>query len=134
MVDIDGGAAERSEGALRPERHVAEIIVVADAGEDEVGAVSCLGRRRGEPSAEARDPIFSLLPRAVEHGNVVPPTALEMAGYGKAHYAEPDKGDLAHVSTHVLSLPGSTRLRAEADRFTLALRKPFGGAKARAIQ
>ena len=46
VVDEDGALAHALEGAALAERHRAQIIVVADAGEDEIGALGGLGRRR----------------------------------------------------------------------------------------
>ncbi len=99
VVDGDGALAERAEGAVRPERHVAEVVVVADAGEDEVGAFRRRGGRRRRSPAEPRHPGFGLGAGAVEHDDVVAPARLEMAGHGKAHHAEPDPGDFAHWVT-----------------------------------
>ena len=97
MVDEDGAVAERLERAVWPERHRAEIVVIADAGEDEIGAVA--PPRPGWPPIlppNLRDPGFGLGAGAVEDRDVVAATRLEMAGHGKAHDAEPDPGDFAH--------------------------------------
>ncbi len=96
VVDEDGAVAKRLERAVSPERHRAEIVVIADAGEDEVGAFRRLGRGRRQPAAKLREEGVRLGARAVEHNDVVAPARLEVAGHGKAHDAEPDPGDFAH--------------------------------------
>ncbi len=78
------------------ERHGAKIVIVADAGEDEVGAVCRLGGAGGTPAAEPGDPSLGFGARAVEHHDVMMSARLEMAGQGKAHHAEPDPSDFAH--------------------------------------
>ena len=71
VIDEDGARLKRGEGAVGPERHLAQIVVIADASEDEVGVVRGLGRGGREPAAELRDPGFRLGARAVVHHDVV---------------------------------------------------------------
>ena len=88
---------QRREGAMRPECHLAEIVVIADASEDEVGAVRRLGgRRRGLPPNRATQ--ASALARVRLNTTTSWPARLEMAGHGKAHDAEPDPGNFAHAA------------------------------------
>ena len=97
MLSIsDCALFQRQEGAVRPKRHLAKIIIVADTGEDEVGIAR--GRRRcvRGSAAEFGDPSVGALARAIEHDDVVVSAHLEMAGHGIAHDAEPDPGDFAH--------------------------------------
>ncbi len=96
VVDEDGAGAKRAERAVCSERHLAEIVVVADTGKDKFGAGRRLGRGAGEPPAELRDPGFGLGARAVEHHDVAGPTHLEVPGHGVTHDAEPNPGDFAH--------------------------------------
>ena len=97
MVGKDGAGFQRMKGAARPECDLAEIVVVADAGKHEIGAVSSLGRREAVRAAIIRDPVICFLLCAVEDSDVVVPAGLEVAGHGIAHHAKPDPSDFAHA-------------------------------------
>ena len=64
VVDEDRAALHAGEGAVGPERDRAQIVVVADAGEDEIAALGGgAGRRRrlaavfGDPLPRLRAPV-----------------------------------------------------------------------------
>ena len=99
VVDEHGAGPKRLKRAVWPERHRAEIVVIADAGEDEIGAVRGRGRGGRRCSAKLGDPGIGLGARAIEHRHRVAATRLEMTGHGKAHGAEPDPRDFAHGLT-----------------------------------
>jgi hypothetical protein len=64
VVDQDGAILDAAENAVRAKRHGAEVIIVADAGEDEIGARSLGGRVAGG-AAKLIGPLAGLLRRAV---------------------------------------------------------------------
>ena len=60
VVDEDGALALGLEGAALGRRHRAQIVVVADAAEHEVGVLRRFGRRRGGLAAELLGPRLGL--------------------------------------------------------------------------
>ena len=46
MVDEDRARRHAREGALRADRHRAQIVIIADAGKDELRAIRRFGRSR----------------------------------------------------------------------------------------
>ena len=96
MVDEDRARSERGERAVRSKRHGAQIVVIADTGEHELGAVGRFGRGACGVAAEPREESVRFGAAAVEHHEVMAPAGGEMAGHGKAHHPEADKGDFAH--------------------------------------
>src|SRR4029078_6311690 len=110
VIDEDRALSERSKRAIGPQSHGPEIVVVADAGEDEFGAIHCISRTRGETSAELLDPSFGLGSGAVEDRHVVFSPCLEVPSNGITHVAEPDPSDFAHGFAHPSrSWPSSSR-------------------------
>ena len=91
---VSGGQAGAENGALvdavespvGPDRHLAQVVVVADAGEHDFLTDSRLFRGAGEAAAVIRDPFLRLGGRAVVDGDVVT-LALEVSGHGVAHDA-----------------------------------------------
>ena len=59
------------EGAIRAKRHLAQIVVIADAGEDDVLPLCGVARRVGETAAMFGDPFFGLGGGAVVDGDLV---------------------------------------------------------------
>ena len=84
------------EGAVRPERHLAQVIVVADAAHDEVLAFGRLFRRRRLASPVLAHPFLGLGGGAVIDRDLVPALVLEVPGHGIAHDAEPEECHLCH--------------------------------------
>ena len=79
-----------------PSRHGAQVVVIADAGEDEIGAVGGFGRRRRRRAADARRPFLGLCGGAVIDRHVVTALALRWPAIGIAHDAKTDEGDFGH--------------------------------------
>jgi hypothetical protein len=73
------------------------MLVVADAGEDEIGVARSVRRCRCDPSAELRNPGFRFRARAIVDRDVVLATRRQMPGYGIAHDAESNECDFAHL-------------------------------------
>ncbi len=95
VIDGDGAGAKRADSAVRSESDVAKVVVIANAGKNEIRAVRGLGGACRQTAAEARHPGIGLGAGPVEHDDLVA-MRLEMARHGKAHHAEPDPGDFAH--------------------------------------
>ena len=83
-------AGKRAVGA---EGDRAQVVVIADAGEDEIGILRGLGGRRARLCRRMRaDPLLRLGRGAVVDGDLVPALA-EVARHRIAHDAETDPGD-----------------------------------------
>ena len=96
VVDEHGALLHAVKGAVRPECHLAQIVVVAHAAHDEVLALgSGLGRCCAAP-AVLSNPLLRLSRGAVIHGDVMAAFILEMPGHGIAHDAETEKSHLRH--------------------------------------
>ena len=92
VVHVQGAGLHAGKGAVVPQNHAAQVVVVADAGEDDVGL--CRGFARGECEAVCRpfgQPLFGLCGGAVvdRHGMA---GFGQVAGHGVAHDAEAQKG------------------------------------------
>ncbi len=97
VVDHDGALGDPGEHAVVAEHDLAQIVVVADAGHDEILALGgLLRRRRGFAAAILRDPFFGLGGGAVVDRDLVAALVLEMPCHRVAHHAEPDKRHLRH--------------------------------------
>ncbi len=72
-------------------RDGAQIIVIADAGENEVFAFGRLRGCRGHGAAMFDSPFFRLGRSAVVDRHVVTASVLQMRGHGIAHDAEAEK-------------------------------------------
>ena len=72
------------------QRHGAKVIVVADAGDDDIRAGSGLGRRFGAGAFVFSGPGFSFFGGAVVNGDVKAGLG-QMPGHGKTHVAEADE-------------------------------------------
>ena len=95
MVDEDRPPVEPLEGAALPERDAAQVGVVADAGEDDLGALGGGGRRVGAGVAVLRHPGLGPARGAVVDGDLVP-LGRQMPGHRIAHDPEPDECDARH--------------------------------------
>ena len=98
MIDEDGAALDACESAVGADRHLAQVVVVADAGEDDLLAFGGLLRRARDRAAVLGRPLFRLGGGAVVDGDVVA-LALEMAGHRIAHDPEPQERHLRHRTT-----------------------------------
>ena len=125
VIDEDGAAAERGEGAMLPERHRAEIVVIADAGEDEFGAVRRLGGGGREPAAESRDPGFGLGARAVEDRDVVAAGVLRWPAMGKPMTPSPIQATLLMLNLTASSFRRKPESRLP-DRCSIPPSTPYG--------
>jgi len=77
------------------ERHLAQVVVVADAAHHEILANGCgLGSRR--PCRRTAPPTSQPWRRAVIDRHVMPAFCLEMPGHGVAHDAQAQKSHLRH--------------------------------------
>jgi len=97
VIGEDGAAAHAGKGALRAGRDLADVVVIADAGEDDLGAFGGLRRRRARGAAIFLDPGLRLGRRAVVDGDL-------MARFGKMprhripHHAQPEECQL-HIAS-----------------------------------
>src|SRR5262249_51304999 len=93
MVDEHRAFLHTMERAVRPERHLAQIIVIADATHHEILACGCcFGRWRAAP-AVLRDPFLGLRGGAVVDGDFVSALAPEMPRHRISHDAKTKKCD-----------------------------------------
>jgi 3-hydroxyisobutyrate dehydrogenase len=97
VVDEDRALAHAGEGAVGPERHFAQVVVVADAAHDEVLAVRGFLRRLGGLAAKLGGPFLGLGGGAVIDRHLVAAFVLEMPGHGVAHDAQAQKRNLRHI-------------------------------------
>src|SRR6185437_346420 len=72
------------------------VVVVADAGHDEILAGRRFLRGLGALAAVLRDPLLGLGGGAVVDRDVMPALLLEVTGHRETHPAEPAKCDLRH--------------------------------------
>jgi hypothetical protein len=96
VVDEDGTLLHRGEGAVGTGGDRAQIIVIADAGEDEVLAFGSLGRRQRQLAAMLGHPLLSLCLGAVIDGDVMAALVSEVPGHRIAHDAKTEKCNRCH--------------------------------------
>ena len=102
MIDQHRAFCHSSKRAVRAECDGAQVIVIADAGKDEIGTLRRLGRGRHGLVVELARPFGGFLGRPVINGQRQAALALQMAGHRIAHDAQADPGcSLAHCSLHV---------------------------------
>ncbi|MPL79213.1 hypothetical protein SDC9_25088 [bioreactor metagenome] len=95
VVDEDRVRPHAGESALVAETDGAQVVVIADAGHDEIGARGGRGRRgRGAP-AMARHPGLGLGRRAVVDRHLMP-LRRQMPRHREPHHPEPQKCHLRH--------------------------------------
>ncbi len=97
VVDENGAGAHAGEGAFGPENDGAQIVVVADAGEDEFAALGRLARARRACPAVLGDPLLRFRRRAVVDDDPVA-MGLQVARHRIAHDSQSEKRDLAQFS------------------------------------
>src|SRR5215472_10203015 len=96
VIDEHRAFCNAMKGAIRPEHNLAHIVVVADAGHDEILTLGGGPRgRRGTP-AELGHPLLGLGGGAIVDCNVVTTLDLEMTGHRIAHHAKSEKRNLCH--------------------------------------
>ena len=96
VVDEDRTCGHRLEGAVLAQRHAAQVVVVADAAEHELGVLRRLRGRWSMSAAVLGDPFLGFFPRPVVDGDIVP-RLREVPGHGVAHDAQSDEGDACHL-------------------------------------
>src|SRR4029453_12639900 len=96
VVDEHGAALDAVEGAIRAKRHLAQIVIVANAAHDEVLALGRgFGCRCAAPAVLC-NPFLRLGRGAVVDGDVVATLVLEMPCHGVPNDAETEKSHLRH--------------------------------------
>src|SRR5258708_4064188 len=96
VIDEYCASGNAVKGAICPERDLAQVMVVADAGHDEILTLRrCPWCRRRTP-AELRHPLLGLGGGAIVDRDVVAALDLEVTGHRIAHHAEPEKRNLCH--------------------------------------
>src|SRR5262245_38637716 len=96
VVDKHRTPRNAMEGTIPPKRDFAQVVVVADAGHDEVLALCGRpGCRRGT-TADLRHPLLCLGCGPVVDGDVVAAFDFEVTGHRVAHHAESEKRNLCH--------------------------------------
>ena len=123
MIHQHAVRPQPGERAVVAVRDAADVVVVADAHEHELGALGRLARRRRGAPAILVGPGCGLLGGAVVHAHVVA-FGPEVSGHRIAHDAEPDEGALGHV------FPPSLRTRGKLVGFPRSGNRtvPRGGA------
>src|SRR5262245_38665579 len=97
VVDGDCPGLQALEHSVWSQRDGAQVLVVADAGENEIRLGRSFRRCAYLAATELRDPSLRFRTRAIVNGYIVAASG-EMAGHGKAHHAKADKGDFAHAN------------------------------------
>ncbi|MNI66786.1 hypothetical protein D3C73_1223770 [compost metagenome] len=92
VVDEHGARSHARKCTVGPQHNAAQVVVVAHAGEDDLGTCHRFARRAGMAAAELGDPGLSLGGRAVVDRHVVP-GAGQMAGHGQAHDTQAEESD-----------------------------------------
>ena len=95
MIAVNAALFHAGDDAVLAVHHRAQVIVVADARKDEVGALRGLGRRFGEIAAVFLGPFLGFRRGAIVDGDVVA-VFLQVPGHRIAHDAETDKCCLCH--------------------------------------
>jgi len=95
VIDEQRPFAHVAEGAVMAERHLLQIIVRADAADDDVRTPGCGRRRRRQRAAVPRHPVARLVGGAVVDGDMML-RGSEVTRHGRAHHAEPDECDPCH--------------------------------------
>jgi len=103
MIDEQRALAHRPEGAVAAERHLCEIVVVADAGQHDIGVLCRLGGRRRRRAAMGSDPGIGLGTGAVIDGEGMPRLD-EMPRHRSAHDAGTDESDAQFLFAHAGSI------------------------------
>ena len=91
MIDEDRAPGHGGEGAFRAGGDRTQVIVIADAGEHDLGALGGPGRGRGRAAAMLGDKVFGLRRGAIVHADVMP-LGREMAGHRETHHAKTNEG------------------------------------------
>ena len=91
IVDQNGASLHAGSGAGVSERDGAEVIIIADAGEDEVGVPGGFGGSGGGAPTMFLRPFLRLGSGAVVDSDVVAALFLEMPGHRETHYAQTDE-------------------------------------------
>ncbi len=97
VIDEHAAGAQGLEHAVRAEHDLREIVVVADAGDDDIGALGRMGRFRGNADRKVGiglAPFLAALGRAVVDGEMVP-GARDVLRDRAAHHAQAEEGNLA---------------------------------------
>ena len=96
MIDIHRVRRHCRKRALSAYGHFAQIVVVADTGEDHFGVVcGQLGRRAHTPGVRC-GPARGFVGSPIVNRDIMP-CAREMPGHRKPHDPETDKSDFAHA-------------------------------------
>jgi hypothetical protein len=85
-----------AKGAVGADRHLAQVIVIADAGHDEILAFGGRLRRRRGSAAELLCPGRGLGGRTVIDRDLVAALLDEMSRHREPHHAETEKCDFSH--------------------------------------
>ena len=96
VVDHDRGLPSACEYAVLAQHHLAQIVVIADAGKHEILARCRLFRRRRAVAAVLRHPLVRLGGGAVVDRDIVAALRFEMPRHRVAHHAKSDECDLCH--------------------------------------
>ncbi len=117
VIDEQRALLHRIERAVAAERHLREIVVVADAGQDDIGVLRGLGRGRCRGSAMLPDPCIGLGAGAIIDGEVMARLD-EVACHRSAHDTCTDEADTQFSFAHAQSIA----LFASCARWARALR------------
>ena len=104
MIDEDRAALHTGKGAVLAEHDRPQVVVIADATEDDFPALRGLARRRLMLAAELFRPLLGFGGRAVVDGDDVAALLGEMSGHRVAHHAETQK---RNIHWRILRVGGS---------------------------
>ena len=90
MIDKNRTLGHAAEGTPVADRHGAQVIVIADAGEHEVSSLGCLFRRRSGLAAVFLGPLLGLGGGAVVHRDLMSAFGLEIPGHRIPHDPQSD--------------------------------------------
>src|SRR5262249_2561240 len=96
VVDEYGALLYARESPICSQCDLAQVIVVADAGEYEFLSGGGVFRRRWVSAAMLGDPFFGFGGGGVVDGDLVPAFILEMTGHRISHDSKTDKRHLRH--------------------------------------
>ena len=109
MVDEDGAGLHAGKRAIGPEHHAAKVVVIADTGHHELGAMGGLGGRAPKRAAMLRDPGLGLCRRAIIDAQLMA-LRRQMPRHRIAHHAQPQKRHFRHLSSSAHARAGALKI------------------------
>ena len=95
MVDIQATLRHRGKCTVAAKRDASQVIVGANAADDNLSILGGIRRRQRQRSAIGRNPVFGLGARTVVHRQLMP-CLFKMSRHWAAHDAQSDKSYSSH--------------------------------------